>query len=357
MYTEGKGNTPTSSLPPEDTGKCAKPARRRRRKKTKTFKIQWALHPTGKGKCTKGEKIRTATGGSRRLGRAEIGNLCLTTHLKMPWISQALLANLPENVCRYEALAALLIFHNCQELLPELLAMLLPSASLYWQTEAKVALAFSRIHAASSASPLHILQSEERSFRNASVQLYTYPPFGAAKAHAAICNLKQAVIHDLNTSGVYGSPYRSGLKRATICDLLTAVEVARKTVTEVLMMQCLALCENPQASTLIEMVEHAYGGYMTTVIREQVLNAYHLMNPGPIGFASNNQAAYFRRTRRIYTLGTCYSTDDSSQLPELGIMFRARPNVVVAEQSLVLQRVRRLRKNTETVRRLLENTR
>ena len=346
MYTEGKGNTPTSSLPPEDTGKCAKPARRRRRKKTKTFKIQWALHPTGKGKCTKGEKIRTATGGSRRLGRAEIGNLCLTTHLKMPWISQALLANLPENVCRYEALAALLIFHNCQQLLPKLLAMLLPPAALYWQTEAKVALAFSRIHAASSASPLHILQSEERSFRNASVQLHNYPPFGAAKAHAAICNLKQAVIHDLNTSGDLHS------------DLLTAVEVARKTVTEVLMMQCLALCENPQASTLIEMVKHAYGGYMTTVIREQVLNAYHLMNPGPIGFASNNQAAYPRLgMRRIYTLGTCYSTDDSSQLPELGIMFRARPNVVVAEQSLVIQRVRRLQKNTETVRRLLENTR
>ena len=60
-------------------------------------------------------------------------------------------------------------------------------------------------------------------------------------------------------------------------------------------LRCLALCENPQTSTFIEMVKHAYGGYMTTVIGDQVLNAYHLMNPRPIGFVSNNQVAADRR--------------------------------------------------------------
>jgi hypothetical protein len=205
--------------------------------------------------------------------------------------------------------------------------MLLPPAALYHQTSLKVALALSRIHAASTLSPLRIQQSEERSFRNASAQLQNYPPFGAAKAHAAICNLKQAVIHDLNTSGDLHS------------DLLTAVEVARKTVTDVLMMQCLALCENPQASTLIEMVKHAYGGYMTTVIRDQVLNAYHLMNPRPIGFVSNNQAAsnQIRRLnitiRRTVFSGTVYSTAVASQLPVASILFQAQPNAVGAENT------------------------
>jgi hypothetical protein len=104
-------------------------------------------------------------------------------------------------------------------------------------------------------------------------------------------------------------------------------------------MQCLALCENPQASTLIEMVKHAYGGYMTTVIREQVLNAYHLMNPGPIGFVSNNQAASNRirrmniTNRRTVFSGTVYSTAVSSQLPVASIIFQAQPNAVGAENT------------------------
>jgi hypothetical protein len=321
MYTEGNGNTPTSSLPPDDKGKCAKPSRRRRRRERHTFKIKWAMHPTGKGKRTKRKTIRTATGGLQSLGRAEIERCSRTTHVKLPWISQALLANLPENVCRYEALAALLINQKCPQLLPKLLAMLLPPAALYHQTSLKVALAVSFVHVASRVSPWCIQQSEQRSFGNAIAQLHTHTPFGAAKAHAAICNLKQAVIRDINTSGTLHS------------DLLTAVEVARKTVTDVLMMQCLALCENPQASTLIEMVKHAYGGYMTTVIREQVLNAYHLMNPGPIGFVSTNQAAYKRiGRRRNYTLGTGYSTADSSQLPVARIVFLPQPNAVGAER-------------------------
>ena len=285
------------------------------------------MHPTGKGKRKKRKKIRTATGGSRRLGRAEIEHISRTNHTTRPWISQAVLANLPENVCRYEALAALLINQKCPQLLPKLLAVLLPPAALYHNTSLKVALALSRIHVASTLSPLRIQQSEQRSFRNASAQLQNYHPFGAAKAHAAICNLKQAVIHDINTSGDFHS------------DLLTAVEVARKTVTDVLMMQCLALCENPQASTLIEMVKHAYGGYMTTVIREQVLNAYHLMHVEPIGFVSNNQAASNRirrmniTNRRTVFSGTVYSTAVSSQLPVASIIFQAQPNAVGAENT------------------------
>jgi hypothetical protein len=331
MYTEGNGNTPTSSLPHDDKGKCAKPARRRRRRERHTFKIKWAMHPTGKGKRTKRKTIRTATGGLQSLGRAEIERCSRTTHIKLPWISQALLANLPENVCRYEAIAALLINQKCPQLLPKLLAMLLPPAALYYQTSLKVALAVSLVQSAelvaSRVSPWCIQQSEQRSFGNAIAQLHTHTPFGAAKAHAAICNLKQAVIRDINTSGTLHS------------DLLTAVEVARKTVTDVLVMQCLALCENPQTSTFIEMVKHAYGGYMTTVIGDQVLNAYHLMNPRPIGFVSNNQVASNRirrlnvTGRRTVFSGTVYSTAVASQLPVASIPFQAQPNAVGAENT------------------------
>lgn len=285
------------------------------------------MHPTGKGKRTKRKTIRTATGGLQSLGRAEIERCSRTTPIELPWISQALLANLPENVCRYEAIAALLINQKCPQLLPKLLAMLLPPAALYYQTSLKVALAVSFVHVASRVSPWCIQQSEQRSFGNAIAQLHTHTPFGAAKAHAAICNLKQAVIRDINTSGTLHS------------DLLTAVEVARKTVTDVLMMQCLALCENPQTSTLIEMVKHAYGGYMTTVIGDQVLNAYHLMNPRPIGFVSNNQVASNRirrlnvTGRRTVFSGTVYSTAVASQLPVASIPFQAQPNAVGAENT------------------------
>lgn len=285
------------------------------------------MHPTGKGKRTKRKTIRTATGGLQSLGRAEIERCSRTTPIELPWISQALLANLPENVCRYEAIAALLINQKCPQLLPKLLAMLLPPAALYYQTSLKVALAVSFVHVASRVSPWCIQQSEQRSFGNAIAQLHTHTPFGAAKAHAAICNLKQAVIRDINTSGTLHS------------DLLTAVEVARKTVTDVLVMQCLALCENPQTSTLIEMVKHAYGGYMTTVIGDQVLNAYHLMNPRPIGFVSNNQVASNRirrlnvTGRRTVFSGTVYSTAVASQLPVASIPFQAQPNAVGAENT------------------------
>jgi hypothetical protein len=87
------------------------------------------------------------------------------------------------------------------------------------------------------------------------------------------------------------------------------------------------------------MVKHAYGGYMTTVIRDQVLNAYHLMNPRPIGFVSNNQAAsnQIRRLnitiRRTVFSGTVYSTAVASQLPVASILFQAQPNAVGAENT------------------------